>query len=100
MGYCRVLSRVWALVHAQEVDDPVRNRYTHDHTLGQTYFFVTDGRGRQYAVGRADRWDCLDDENYTRRVGKYSGAGGIATSLGAQRLPSTASPGVESVIRG
>lgn len=87
-------SYFWTFVHAEGVDDPVLGRYTQNQGFGQTYFFVTDGQGRQYAVGRADGWDGRVEENYTLRGGRLSGAGEIATSFGVQRLPSTSQPGL------
>jgi RHS repeat-associated protein len=84
----------WTFVHAPGVDDPILGRYTQNASSGTSYFFVTDGRGRQYAVGHASGADASGDNEYVAHGGTYSGAGEVATSFGTQRLPSTSQPGL------
>jgi RHS repeat-associated protein len=84
----------WTFVHGPGIDDPVMGRYTQDANYGRTYFFATDGQGRQYVVGRSDGHVGSDDFEYTEHGGEYSGAGQVAAAFGVERLPSTGQPGL------
>jgi RHS repeat-associated protein len=84
----------WAFVHGPGIDDPVLGRHQWDINSGATYFFVTDGQGRQYVVGRADGQDGSADAEYTQHGGMLSGAGQVTRAFDVERLPDISQPGL------
>jgi RHS repeat-associated protein len=75
----------WTFVHGPGTDDPLMGHYT----SGVTAYWVTDGAGRQFAVGNAGGYDCTDlgtsCGNQYDHGGKYAGGISNARSFGAER---------------
>lgn len=74
-------SGAWTFVHGPGTDDPLMGY--HDTTNDYIYF-VTDGKGRQYVVGKIDGSD-YSGENLYRMGGKFAGGITSAHSFGATR---------------
>ncbi len=75
----------WTFIHGPGVDDPV---LAHRPSGGYTYFFVTDGQGRQVAVGKANG----DAADMTIGGAKASGSAPGGTTFDPQRLESLQLP--------
>jgi RHS repeat-associated protein len=72
----------WTFVHGPGLDDPVMG---YNAGYGLTLYWVTDGEGRQYAVGSFDGYDYSTDNRYTHKGGKYAGGTTNAATFNADR---------------
>ncbi len=75
----------WTFIHGPGVDDPL---LAHRPSGNYTYFFVTDGQGRQVAVGKANG----DAADMTIGGAKASGSVPGGTTFDPKRLESPAMP--------
>jgi RHS repeat-associated protein len=78
----------FSIVQGPGTDDPLME---YNAFLGDYYYIVTDGQGRQYAVADTLGYDISQVQNngYSNPVvgGKYAGGGTNMTSFGASRFP-------------
>lgn len=73
----------WTFVQGPGTDDPLLGHYT--GTQGTVAYFVTDGGGRQYAVGDALGFNQRGTSEFASHGGVYAGGTTSSSSFGAQR---------------
>jgi len=88
-----VTSATWTFVHGPGTDDPLMAHFT-TVSPGYTAYIMTDGAGRQFAVGDPAGYDCSKGptscgNNYANNGGQYSGGVTNARSFGATRQASS-----------
>ena len=76
----------WTFVHGPGLDDPLMGYKDLGPSDPLYLYWVTDGQGRQYAVGNADGYDYSQDNHYTMG-GKFAGGTTSANSFDAERYP-------------
>ncbi|HWP38704.1 MAG TPA: RHS repeat-associated core domain-containing protein [Gemmatimonadales bacterium] len=72
----------WTFVHGPGLDDPVMG---YRSINGRRLYWVTDGQGRQFAVGDVSGADFSADFEYVDAGGKYAGGTRNATTFAPQR---------------
>ena len=64
----------WTFVHGPGTDEPLMGLYQGSQPTDVTYvFWVTDGAGRQYALGESDG-RAFDGQQIKHKGSKYAGA--------------------------
>ena len=76
----------WTFVHGPGVDDPIMG-YHHTNDVGNDkyWYYMTDGQGRQFAVGDANGYDMSTDIQYYQNGGKLAGGTKNSNTFGADR---------------
>ena len=75
----------WTFVHGPGLDDPIMGQYIEAGGNPVKVYFLTDGKGRQYAVADRTGNDYSGHENYVLQGGLFAGGTANATSFGADR---------------
>jgi RHS repeat-associated protein len=76
----------WTFVHGPGLDDPIMAyRHTNDVSNDKYWYFITDGQGRQFAVGDATGYDMSTDLQYYQNGGRLGGGTKNANTFGADR---------------
>jgi len=81
----------WSFVHSPGIDNPIMgHRQVVIENSHEYIYYVTDGRGRQLAVGEASGQDFTDTGHTSQYFGRAAHAGGVHNSFGfsAARQPS------------
>jgi RHS repeat-associated protein len=79
----------WTFVHGPGTDDPLMGYYKQS---GHYVYWVTDGQGRQYAVGWTSGTDYSAEAPYVNLGGKFAGGITNAHTFAALRYPNTELP--------
>jgi RHS repeat-associated protein len=76
----------WSFVQGPGLDDPLIGYYASTDAGNSKYWYwVTDGQGRQFAVGDATGNTMTSDNWYTSNGGKYAGGSRNANTFGIER---------------
>ncbi len=89
------MAQSWTFVHGPGVDDPVMGYYQALSQVDDRHlYWITDGQGRQYAVGDAAGYDYTEDNRYVlpQNGGKFAGGVRNATSYDAERFQNPEQP--------
>ncbi len=77
----------WTFVHGPGVDDPIMGYFhTIDASSDKYWYYVTDGEGRQLAVGDGAGYNMTTNAGYYAYGGKLAGGTKNAASFGADRF--------------
>jgi RHS repeat-associated protein len=84
----------WVFVSGPAVDDPLIGLYRSSTTTAKELYWLTDGQGRQMAVGMADGSLLAADRNdYLFNGGKFAGGTERGTTFDASRYEAANAPG-------
>jgi RHS repeat-associated protein len=89
--------RYWSFVHGPGLDDPLVGLYRDrtQSTVFKEWYWITDGRGRQFATGAADgTLGSIPSTEYTDNGGSYAGGTQNAATFSADRFASPVLPGL------
>jgi RHS repeat-associated protein len=81
----------WTFLQGPGLDDPL---IAFSPGYGRFMFYVTDGAGRQYAVGDRSGFDMLSDPDYQFHGPKFAGGTIRSSTYGAERFPQNTQPGL------
>jgi RHS repeat-associated protein len=87
----------WTFVQGPGIDDPLMG---YNPGYGWHLYWMTNGRGLQYAAGTADGYDCTSNVNapcgneYLYKGGKFAGGTKNATTFGQSRNQNDYMPGL------
>jgi len=82
----------WRYIHGPGTDDPLVAAYHPNTTWTEKYYYITDGRGRQYAFTNSSGSDYQGALEYTQNGGSHAGGTAASNGFSSERSGSRDAP--------